>query len=1065
MIFGIMILSLLSGYVSALGCCFNPTDGLCTDRAEVSGCSSPGMIFSSSSCERVSSCEKVCCILGTGTRFVTPRECSLLSQSYGFEENYQTGIDEATCDTLSRGTETGACLFGDYPPFNCLIKTQAECTSGTFYSGKSCTDSGFNTYCNKTENTMCYKENLYSQDSCGNPDALIETCDYNNGMICEETSSTKAICKNLNCDGGKKNGESWCVDEFGEGGIGVNNFEAEEEGWGLRPPVGSRYFVQRCLNGNIETEPCADFREETCEASLDTTTGLNNARCESNNWYDCFSANLAEPDPITGSMVDEDACDPEYCEIWEPASADAVCYDVKYSDGSSEKACGDNAPEVGTKETYDDSYWGPATKTVKSVEESDAKGLIGDLHLELCVPKTKGGEEFWKSTKKESVCAIGTYETTIKFIQDKSGTYNFISLDESCDTYGSGGLIGESVVETTSPTEEESEEMEGVGGLSEADFGKCNTRDSDADNQPKFLAQGELLKTIENNLVEENEIYLNGEIVKELKQRCKAISDCAAEWNWARENLGSIDVWGNAFETIDPEAGIFKIKCRKKLVNGHYTWTCPFELECVPWEANSGASGCSKCGQDNLPCSEYRCKALGQACEYKEPEGIDTGVCVDGKDRASPVINLVSINPASPIPPYVPVEIKIRTDENSECKFNINNAGASFDEMEYEFEDKFGTEHSVKLTLPGQIEGLNEDLAEYPLITQDGRYDVFIRCLDALGNGQTMAAYPVTFEVMKTPDTIILPITAFIPESGSLVKYNTTEKKVILKMNEPMECRWSFENKNYDLMENSFSCTGLESESLDGYNCEGTLRNVTLEIGSLTTYYIRCKDQPWMINDSIQVNGVTYSRNVNSESYEYQLGPSEKLEITEASPSGNLKIAGLNASIELRARTAGGAFNGQSTCYWKTTNKSSLEGISFTIFANTGLDTHTQTLNNPYLALGDNLLEIKCNDSAGNEVRANSIFNLRIDQEVPFIDRIFYQNNLLKIYTDEEAICYYSLNKDRRCDYNLENGTMMTGFEKVHSINWNYDQTYYIKCKDYFGNYNIDNCGGVMRTY
>src|SRR3989344_1771645 len=40
------------------------------------------------------------------------------------------------------------------------------------------------------------------------------------------------------------------------------------------------------------------------------------------------------------------------------------------------------------------------------------------------------------------------------------------------------------------------------------------------------------------------------------------------------------------------------------------------ELQCLPWEAPLGGGDCEKCNQDPIrPCSEYRCKALGQACE------------------------------------------------------------------------------------------------------------------------------------------------------------------------------------------------------------------------------------------------------------------------------------------------------------------------------------------------------------------------------------------------------------------------------------------------------------------
>ena len=42
--------------------------------------------------------------------------------------------------------------------------------------------------------------------------------------------------------------------------------------------------------------------------------------------------------------------------------------------------------------------------------------------------------------------------------------------------------------------------------------------------------------------------------------------------------------------------------------------------ECLPWEAPSGGKSCEKCNADPFkPCTEYRCKALGQACQLLNP--------------------------------------------------------------------------------------------------------------------------------------------------------------------------------------------------------------------------------------------------------------------------------------------------------------------------------------------------------------------------------------------------------------------------------------------------------------
>jgi hypothetical protein len=40
----------------------------------------------------------------------------------------------------------------------------------------------------------------------------------------------------------------------------------------------------------------------------------------------------------------------------------------------------------------------------------------------------------------------------------------------------------------------------------------------------------------------------------------------------------------------------------------------------------------------------------------------------------------------------------------------------------------------------------------------------------------------------------------------------------------------------------------------------------------------------------------------------------------------------------------------------------------------------------------------------------------------------------------------------------------MSGSEKEHTADWKDDKTYYIKCKDYYGNEDLS-CGKIIRAY
>ena len=78
----------------------------------------------------------------------------------------------------------------------------------------------------------------------------------------------------------------------------------------------------------------------------------------------------------------------------------------------------------------------------------------------------------------------------------------------------------------------------------------------------------------------------------------------------------ALSVWSKTMNTwmANPLVGVgigvvvFAIMYRKES-------TKTIEFNCMPWQAPTGGDVCEKCNDPNLPCSEYRCRALGQNCE------------------------------------------------------------------------------------------------------------------------------------------------------------------------------------------------------------------------------------------------------------------------------------------------------------------------------------------------------------------------------------------------------------------------------------------------------------------
>ncbi|MEK6885792.1 MAG: hypothetical protein AABX17_02395 [Nanoarchaeota archaeon] len=1007
--FLILIFVLTLSTITA-GCCFDNGIGTCSDSSDELSCTGFNGEYFGGSCASVDVCQEGCCALGSNTEYSNEGRCEILSRDFGFEESFIGGISREDCSAAAQTSERGACVSGNIKPYDCEFTTREQCPAD-FYVGLSCTTAELNTICTTTDNTMCYNEQLYSKDSCNNPGAILENCDFNSGKVCRTTSSNSAYCKSLDCDNGAKNGESWCVDTWGNTPFGIvdatptrktdQHYTSEFSGW-----VGSRYFTQYCLNGAVITEPCADFRMDTCSTGDD-----GQATCEVNPVSQCLMANGAtSSSSSSGSSsstgADEGNCDSDYCNF------------IPGFTGGFTRAynpeTGQNIPDGEISDIPDEN----------KCASIDTKGRLEDLAKQnaMCLPKIPGGLQFYPSRSEntlgdeggaEEQCALGNFEATAVMVEK---------------------------------------------GLTQDRF--CTTKDYEEQGAtPGGCVYFDECLWVQQKIVKANPA-LNGW----LTERCRGLGDCDGSYNWVK--ISGANAAEEGPDAIKPE--FIKSNCKMETDGKIPYITCYYGYKlsytCEPWKAPGGDGDCALCGTDGLECSEYRCMAAGSECEYKVIDGV--GNCISNNDKSSPIINLNNIVPPSPVPPYTAVQISISTNKLAECKFNLGSAENDFNSMEYDFGRKYTAEHTTTLYLPGQKPAAEENNTQYSLITDDGNYDMYVRCMGVNGK-YNLAAQLIQFEVMQTPDTTILGPKNFAPVSGSRIVYNTTQKAISLTMDEPAECKWNNEDKTFSEMKNNFSCDNALSDYgvINGYSCSGTITNVTLDLNSQSKYYIRCKDQPQLGNDSVIINGVTYSRNTMDESYEYVLKPSEKLEIAEVSPSGQLFVSGNNISIEIEAITSGGSTDGTAKCYWKHSNETINFGVGYYNFGKTNSFEHKQTITAP--TIGNNFIQVKCEDSAGNVDYKNSTFNVQIDISPPSLIRLYSSESADKliIKTIEDAICYFSFDKNSKCSFSYLNATIMSGVEKEHTADWEYDTTYYIKCKDYRGNENTGNCAAMIRTY
>ncbi len=484
------------------------------------------------------------------------------------------------------------------------------------------------------------------------------------------------------------------------------------------------------------------------------------------------------------------------------------------------------------------------------------------------------------------------------------------------------------------------------------------------------------------------------------------------------------------------------------------------ELQCLPWEAPLGGSDCERCNQDPLkPCSEYRCKSLGQACQLVN-KGSSEERCtwVAKGDVNSPIIvpatNVLTQNhrytdvqgrPPSRgtrivrtdqtcIQPFTPLQFGVQLNEPAQCKIDIE-GNKTFDEMSYYFgsSNLYRYNHTETLRLPSP-DSIN---AEGPEVPTEGNYNFYVRCRDANGNVNE-DEFVFNLCVDKSPDTTPPIIEETSIRSGSAVRFGAQNISLTAYINEPAQCKWSFQDKAFDSMENAMSCSShvYEQNAQQQYPCTTTLNGI--QDRAENVFYFRCKDQP-LKNDS--------SRNVNQESYRFTLRGSQALAILNVAPNETITGSTDIVRVNLTVTTDDGAEEGKALCYFSPSGR---EGEFIPMFS-TNSFKHEQILN---LGSGAYTYAFRCVDAGGNAASANVSFGVFVDRAAPRVTRAYKEGpDALKLITNEEAVCRYS---PTSCNFVFDEGLPIQVLNprdrRVHLVPWKPNEAYYVKCRDNYNN-------------
>lgn len=500
-------------------------------------------------------------------------------------------------------------------------------------------------------------------------------------------------------------------------------------------------------------------------------------------------------------------------------------------------------------------------------------------------------------------------------------------------------------------------------------------------------------------------------------------------------------------------------------------------FKCEAWEPPATGK-CEECNNDVRPCSEYKCRSLGNNCHYFVDNG-EPGYCASLDDVWSALItpwnqtltsgnkysNVTSFgfkiinekNPGKSVDAWKSLTFGIITDKQAICKLDLNHS-ASFDSMQYTMlSDKDyttgkvdGMHHKITVSphiLIGESE-LDQGMTTPPIKEGDNEY--YIKCQNFAGQ-ENEAPFVVQVKQNSGPDLTAAGVTRFSPAEKAYIAYGANSTQIWMYVTEPAECRYSIEYDQtyFNDMQNNFSCiTNPEQGFYGEWPCIAYLNDVTEN----TNLFIKCKDQPELNETDLVV------RNTNSISVKYPIEVCKTgLSIIDIDPSDTV-ILNETRQIDLEVTTSGCIEGGKAVCYYKLPEY----GSQYSMFLQTGNTIHKQPLTT--LANGIHPLDIRCQDAAGNSVNLSTNITVLIDNDAPKITRAFVDSGNLVIKTNEEASCLFVKNNvSLGCDFIFENTNSQYFTTHTIKINENGGDIFYIKCADRFGNLPLSGCTQILR--
>ncbi len=1035
------------------GCCISP-DGSCAASSPQGKCKAGGGEWNDNQFCGIDQCARGCCVIRDSANLFTRTYCNSRAAKQGVDPEFFPEVTtDAGCRAKVASNKKGACVVPSDQGNACKLLTEQECAArfprAIFKEGYLCTAEFLETECKPTAKTICAegKDGVYFVDSCGNLGNIYDSqkahdqsyweeiiakeescgkgesnagsascgnCDAGRGSICGRYQKDGArpeygeySCKDLNCveENGRerKHGESWCVyDGSIDNGTDV---------------VGSRHWRRTCQYGKIEPQPCADYRTEAClQKDLPIEGGVfSTAACRPNTGKECYTYNIDEE---TGKFIGGSSKADVQEKMIEKCQENEICF-IKKIDVDSGFRFNTCLPRVAPGFDY-------STEEGKN-KSKDICGLASKTCKITYVKKFSGFQFTWECLNNCKCENSGFVEQMSNFcasLGDCGFKRNILGDTDKAYTISGKAKGNPDPVGESSPKEDVFIESDSVAG--------------------------EILRT---NISILHNYGREGEVDREIVYTARVVGSIFG---------GGVSAYlgGVTAEWLATVVGIGDTKYKYAI------------FTCLPWEAPQGGTKCDICNGDLMkPCSKYRCESLGQDCKLLnegssrqrcEKVSIDDVIPPEITPKEDAISEGYSYNDVTSdgfkiakegdcIDAYTPLQFGISTNEAAQCKISTQHLDNFNDETIPYFESSiFDVKHIRTFSSPGS--GVLEK--GYGIILDEaGEMNFYVRCQDSNGNTNGKD-YTIKVCVKEGPDQTP-PSVAFYPSVQAVARFNASEGEMTFFTNEPAECRWSKEDKEYAKMEFDASCNNDPAEeTLSGFYCNATIPLQENE----TKIFVRCKDQPFdFVEDS--------RRNAMESSALYSIVRSKNpLKISSLEPSGSLVNNIEPVVFDIKAIVEGGEAESTQCSYevaWENGSKS-FGGNFFSHEGNAYIQPKI------YLYIGDYILRASCRDDAGNFAELNASLNVQIDRTAPIVTRAYHnlRDNTLVIITNDPGDCSYSQSIKEGCRFDFENGTRMQKGEdeREQSAPWKTRQTFFIKCRDLWGNTPGD-CSIRVRTY